>query len=57
VICFEDKFGKKLKMSLTSYWPTKLPEWPEVFPDDEILMSCLTEWEKAYQKGGQVTGS
>jgi DNA polymerase-3 subunit epsilon len=57
VICFEDKFGKKLKMSLTSYWPTKLPEWPEVFPDDEILMSCLTEWEKAYQKGGQATGS
>lgn len=57
VICFEDKFGKKLKMSLTSYWPTKLPEWTGVPPDDEILMSCLTEWEKAYEKGGQVTGS
>ena len=56
VICFEDKFDKKLKMSLTSYWPTKLPKWTGVPSDEEILMSCLTVWEKAYEKG-QVAGS
>ena len=49
-VCFEGKFGKKLKMSLTSYWPTRLPKWTGVPRDEEILMSCLTEWEKAYEK-------